>query len=112
MVPSHSHLPYPHLSPQNRLLGLDFCLIRGYAGKEGDKYKLNKAELKDLVMKELPSYISKQTDEASFQRLMNNLDSNRDKEVDFQEYATFLACIAMMCNEDFEDCPDKMPRKM
>uniref|UniRef100_A0A452GS61 Protein S100 n=1 Tax=Gopherus agassizii TaxID=38772 RepID=A0A452GS61_9SAUR len=83
-----------------------------YSGKEGDKFKLNKAELKELVTKELPSYISKQTDEASFQRLMNNLDSNRDKEVDFQEYATFLACVAMMCNEDFQDCPDKMPRKV
>ncbi|KAG6921266.1 protein S100-A4-like [Chelydra serpentina] len=98
--------------PLERALDTMVSTFHKYAGKEGDKYKLNKAELKDLVMKELPSYISKQTDEASFQRLMNNLDSNRDKEVDFQEYATFLACVAMMCNEDFEDCPDKMPRKM
>ncbi|XP_075763948.1 protein S100-A4-like [Pelodiscus sinensis] len=98
--------------PMERALELMVSTFHKYSGKEGDKHKLNKAELKELVTKELPSYISKQTDEASFQRLMKNLDSNRDQEVDFQEYATFLACMAMMCNEDFHDCPDKMPRNM
>ncbi|XP_067395418.1 protein S100-A4-like isoform X4 [Emydura macquarii macquarii] len=98
--------------PLERSLDVMVSTFHKYAGKEGDKYKLNKAELKELLLKELPSYISKQSDEASFQKLMNNLDSNKDKEVDFQEYATFLACVAMMCNEDFQDYPDKMPRKM
>lgn len=42
---------------------------------------------------------------------MSNLDSNKDNEVDFQEYCVFLSCIAMMCNEFFEGCPDKQPRK-
>lgn len=42
---------------------------------------------------------------------MSNLDSNRDSEVDFHEYATFLACMAVMCNDFFQEYPDKMPRK-
>ena len=53
----------------------------------------------------------RQTNEASLQQLMGHLDSNSDSEVDFQEYVTFLACMAMMCNDFFQDCPDKMPRK-
>uniref|UniRef100_A0A9L0I4Q9 Protein S100-A4 n=1 Tax=Equus asinus TaxID=9793 RepID=A0A9L0I4Q9_EQUAS len=53
----------------------------------------------------------KRTDEAAFQKLMSNLDSNKDNEVDFQEYCVFLSCIAMMCNEFFEGFPDKQPRK-
>ncbi|KFO36335.1 Protein S100-A4 [Fukomys damarensis] len=82
-----------------------------YSGKEGDKFKLNKSELKELLTRELPGFLGKRTDEAAFQKLMSNLDSNRDNEVDFQEYCVFLSCIAMMCNEFFEGCPDKQPRK-
>ncbi|XP_061462336.1 protein S100-A4-like [Rhineura floridana] len=81
-----------------------------YSGKEGDKFKLNKAELKELLLKELPGFVGKKKDEASFQRIMSNLDNNKDNEVDFQEYAVFLACVAMMCNDFFQGCPDKMPR--
>lgn len=58
-----------------------------------------------------PVPLQKRTDEAAFQKLMSNLDSNRDNEVDFQEYCIFLSCIAMMCNEFFEGFPDKQPRK-
>ncbi|ELR52979.1 hypothetical protein M91_01302 [Bos mutus] len=55
--------------------------------------------------------LQKRTDETAFQKLMSNLDCNKDNEVDFQEYCVFLSCIAMMCNEFFEGFPDKQPRK-
>lgn len=53
----------------------------------------------------------KKKDESTFQKIMTNLDSNKDNQVDFQEYATFLACIAMACNDFFHGFPDKMPRQ-
>ncbi|NXD87982.1 S10A4 protein, partial [Halcyon senegalensis] len=100
----------PMASPLEHSLAVMVSTFHKYSGKGGDKFKLNKAELKDLLMKELPSFsVSRQTSDASLQQLMSNLDSNSDSEVDFQEYAVFLACMAMMCNDFFQDYPNKMP---
>ncbi|XP_064355234.1 protein S100-A4-like [Dromaius novaehollandiae] len=98
-------------SPLEQALAVMVSTFHKYSGKEGDKYTLSKQELKELLTKELPSFISKQTDEAGFQKLMSSLDSNRDSAVDFHEYAAFLACAAVLCNDFFQGCPDKMPRK-
>ncbi|NXA86001.1 S10A4 protein, partial [Melanocharis versteri] len=100
----------PMASPLEQSLAVMVSTFHKYSGNEGDKYKLSKTELKELLMKELPSF-SKQTSEASLQKLMSNLDCNSDSEVDFQEYVTFLACMAMMCNDFFQDLPDKMPHR-
>ncbi|XP_003475596.2 protein S100-A4 [Cavia porcellus] len=97
--------------PLENALDVMVSTFHKYSGKEGDKFKLNKSELKELLTRELSSFLGKRTDEAAFQKLMSNLDCNRDNEVDFQEYCVFLSCIAMMCNEFFEGCPDKQPRK-
>uniref|UniRef100_A0A8D0GH86 Protein S100 n=1 Tax=Sphenodon punctatus TaxID=8508 RepID=A0A8D0GH86_SPHPU len=96
--------------PLEQALTVMVTSFHKYSGKEGDKYKLSKAELKELLTKEMPNFFSKPADEAAFQKLMSNLDANRDNEVDFQEYATFLA-VSMMCNDFFQGYPDKMPRK-
>uniref|UniRef100_A0A8C6DLV3 Protein S100-A4 n=2 Tax=Moschus TaxID=68410 RepID=A0A8C6DLV3_MOSMO len=97
--------------PLEKALDAMVSTFHKYSGKEGDKFKLNKSELKELLTRELPSFLGKRTDEAAFQKLMSNLDCNKDNEVDFQEYCVFLSCIAMMCNEFFEGFPDKQPRK-
>ncbi|XP_054847558.1 protein S100-A4-like isoform X1 [Eublepharis macularius] len=79
-----------------------------YSGKEGDKYKLNKRELKELLLNELPAFNSKQMDGAEFQKIMSDLDHNKDNEVDFQEFSCFLACVTMGFDEFFKSCP-KLP---
>ncbi|KFO74111.1 Protein S100-A4, partial [Cuculus canorus] len=89
-------------SPLEQALAVMVSTFHKHSGKEGDKYKLSKQELKDLLTKELPSF-SSQISEASLQQLMSHLDNNRDSEVDFQEYVTFVACMAMMCNDFFQD---------
>ncbi|NXY51160.1 S10A4 protein, partial [Ceuthmochares aereus] len=96
--------------PLEQAMAVMVTTFHKYSGKEGDKYKLSKAELKELLNKELPSFGSKQMDEMEFKRLMNDLDHNKDSEVDFKEYVCFLACITMGFNEFFKDCP-RQPRK-
>ncbi|XP_035423289.1 protein S100-A4-like [Cygnus atratus] len=95
--------------PLEQALAVMVTTFHKYSGKEGDKYKLSKAELKELLNRELPSFGSKQMDEGEFRRLVNDLDHDKDSEVDFKEFACFLACVAMGFNEFFKDA--KQPRK-
>ncbi|KFV72181.1 Protein S100-A4, partial [Dryobates pubescens] len=91
----------PMASPLEQCLAVMVSTFHKYSGKEGDKYKLSKQELKELLTKELPSFSVSVGQGGHLQKLMSNLDADSDSEVDFQEYVTFLACMAMMCNDFF-----------
>ncbi|XP_040086491.1 protein S100-A2 isoform X2 [Oryx dammah] len=52
----------------------------------------------------LPSGLEK-VDEEGLKKLMGDLDENSDQQVDFQEYAVFLALITIMCNDFFQGSP-------
>ncbi|XP_021520235.1 protein S100-A4 isoform X2 [Meriones unguiculatus] len=97
--------------PLEQAVAAIVCTFQEYAGRCGDKYKICQSELKELLQKELPTWAPKRTDGAAFQKLMSNLDSNRDNGADLQGYCTFLPCIATTCSEFSEGCPDKCPRK-
>ncbi|XP_034954484.1 protein S100-A4 [Zootoca vivipara] len=92
-------------TPLEKCLATIVATFHKYSGKEGDKYKLNKTEMKELLMNELPAFHGKRMDGAEFQKIMNDLDHNRDQEVDFQEFLCFLACVAMGFDEFFRGCP-------
>ncbi|XP_032938741.1 protein S100-A2-like [Catharus ustulatus] len=98
-------------SPLEQALALMVTTFHKYSAKEGDKFKLSKAELKELLNKELPAFGSKQMDEAELRRLMNDLDHDKDSEVDFKEYVCFLACVTMAFNDFFRDDPSKQHRR-
>ncbi|EHB07773.1 Protein S100-A1 [Heterocephalus glaber] len=57
-----------------------------HSSKEGDKYKLSKKELKELLQTELSGFLDAQKDADAVDKVMKELDENGDGEVDFQEY--------------------------
>uniref|UniRef100_A0A452GS13 Protein S100-A4 n=1 Tax=Gopherus agassizii TaxID=38772 RepID=A0A452GS13_9SAUR len=99
-------------SPLEQALAVLVGTFHKYSSKEGDRYKLSKAEMKELLLTELPSFVGDQVDESGLQKLMGNLDANGDEELDFQEYAVFLALTAELCHEFFRECADERNRKI
>ncbi|CAI9606553.1 unnamed protein product [Staurois parvus] len=72
-----------------------------YSAREGDKHKLCKRELKDLLQNELGEYLEEQKDATSVDKILKELDKNGDGEVDFQEFVTLLDSLTVVCNTVF-----------
>ncbi|XP_072494670.1 protein S100-A3 [Notamacropus eugenii] len=80
-----------------------------YSARSGDKFKLSQCELKELLLKELPTLAPTRLRECDYNTLMSALDTNKDCEVDFTEYVRALACLCIYCHEYFRDCPPNPP---
>ncbi|XP_070822554.1 protein S100-A1 [Chaetodon trifascialis] len=78
-------------------------VFHSYSGKEGDKYKLSKAELKNLLQGELADLLAASKDPMVVDKIMKDLDENQDGEVDFQEFVLLVAALTVACNEFFID---------
>ncbi|XP_029796951.1 protein S100-Z [Suricata suricatta] len=74
-----------------------------YSGKEGDRFKLNKGELKMLLQQELTEFLSCQKDPQLVDKIMQDLDANKDNEVDFNEFVVMVAALTVACNDYFEE---------
>ncbi|TKS84935.1 Protein S100-Z S100 calcium-binding protein Z [Collichthys lucidus] len=74
-----------------------------YSGNDGDKYKLNKGELKELLNSELTDFLTSQKDPMLVEKIMNDLDSNKDNEVDFNEFVVLVAALTVACNDFFQE---------
>ncbi|KAJ8396554.1 hypothetical protein AAFF_G00016200 [Aldrovandia affinis] len=105
-------LDFGCLSPQSlitmptQLEGAMDALIRvfhNYSGNEGDKFKLNKGELKQLLNSELTDFLTSQKDPMLVEKIMNDLDSNKDNEVDFNEFVVLVAALTVACNDFFQE---------
>ncbi|XP_077319989.1 protein S100-A1-like [Lithobates pipiens] len=72
-----------------------------YSAREGDKHKLCKRELKDLLQNELGENLEEQKDAISVDRILKELDENGDGEVDFQEFVILVASLTVACNTFF-----------
>ncbi|XP_063055593.1 S100 calcium binding protein T [Engraulis encrasicolus] len=72
-----------------------------YSGDEGDKYTLSKAELKEMLTTELGSYLGHAKDQDAVEKVMGDLDSNGDGEVDFTEFIILVGALTVACNDFF-----------
>ncbi|XP_032649522.1 protein S100-A1 [Chelonoidis abingdonii] len=76
-------------------------VFHNYSGKEGDKRKLSKKELKELLQTELGCFLETQKDTGTVDGIMQDLDENGDGEVDFKEYVVLVAALTVACNSFF-----------
>lgn len=112
-----------------------------YSGNEGDKYTLSRAELKEMLTAELGNYLGVREeivrktrckvtrvlnrfspsflfsllqnaqDKEAVDRVMGDLDSNNDGEVDFTEFIILVGALTVACNDFFLEFNDKPTKK-
>lgn len=76
-------------------------IFHQYSGKEGDKHKLKKSELKELINTELSHFLEEIKEQEAVDKVMDILDSDGDGECDFQEFVAFVAMVTAACHEFF-----------
>uniref|UniRef100_A0A8C6V2L9 EF-hand domain-containing protein n=1 Tax=Neogobius melanostomus TaxID=47308 RepID=A0A8C6V2L9_9GOBI len=77
-------------------------IIKAFHKYSGHKCKLKKAELKELINKEMSFFfLSKQSinENETLDELFADLDQNGDLEIDFQEFITLIAMVTSACHE-------------
>ncbi|XP_068933935.1 protein S100-A6 [Petaurus breviceps papuanus] len=72
-------------------------IFHKYSSKEGDKNTLSKREMKDLIQHEL--CLGSKMEDGDIAALMDGLDQDKDQEVNFQEFISFLGALAMVYND-------------
>ncbi|XP_039977874.1 ictacalcin-like [Xiphias gladius] len=82
-------------------MGLLINAFDKYSSKEGDKFSLNKAELKELLENEFGELLGKANDKAAVDGIFKDLDTNKDNRVDFREFVSMVCCLTQMCHEYF-----------
>uniref|UniRef100_A0AAV2MCK9 EF-hand domain-containing protein n=1 Tax=Knipowitschia caucasica TaxID=637954 RepID=A0AAV2MCK9_KNICA len=82
-----------------------------YSGNEGDKYTLSRAELKEMLTVELGNYLGNAQDKEAVDKVMGDLDSNNDGEVDFTEFIILVGALTVACNDFFLEYNDKDQKK-
>lgn len=77
-------------------------VFKEYAGKQGDKLKMNKAELKKLLTEQFPG-MEEADDQEQVKELMAGLDIDGDSELDFSEFMIYVTSLTIIMNEFFRD---------
>uniref|UniRef100_A0A8C6S3N0 EF-hand domain-containing protein n=1 Tax=Neogobius melanostomus TaxID=47308 RepID=A0A8C6S3N0_9GOBI len=69
-----------------------------YAGKDGNKDKLSKSEMKELIQAEMAPMLKDSKNPGQVDELFKCMDANGDDQVDFPEFMIALACLACICH--------------
>ncbi|NXJ78405.1 S100P protein, partial [Trogon melanurus] len=90
------------MSQLETAMGMTIAVFDKYSKADGNRRTLNKAELKTLMEKELPNFLSSGKDKDAIDKLFKNLDENGDSQVDFKEFVIFVATLTCLCHQYFE----------
>ncbi|KAJ4948655.1 protein S100-A1 [Gymnodraco acuticeps] len=87
-------------------------VFHSYSGREGDKYKLSKSELKNLLEGEFGDSMKSCKDPQVLEHIMSGLDEDKDGEISFQEFVVLVFELTVTCNEFFQDMKDQGSKKV
>ncbi|XP_056331634.1 protein S100-A10b [Danio aesculapii] len=73
-----------------------------YSGAEGNASTLSRKELKQLMEKELASFLKSQKDPAAVDKIMKDLDANGDGEVNFEEFVSLVVGLSIACEQLYQ----------
>ncbi|ELK36305.1 Protein S100-A12 [Myotis davidii] len=71
-----------------------------YSVRVGDFDTLNKRELKQLITKELANTIKNTKDQATIDKIFQELDADRDGQVTFNEFVALVSKVLMTTHEN------------
>merc|ERR1711931_153662 len=80
-----------------------------YADEDGDTKSLSKKELKKLMETELASFLKTQKDPKTVDKIMKDLDQNKDGKVDFEEFVALVVGLSIACETLYQK--SKKPAK-
>ncbi|GAA6227278.1 protein S100-A1-like [Lates japonicus] len=82
-----------------------------YASKEGKTGTLNRRELRELMENELSNFLKSQKDPAAVDKIMKDLDTNGDGQVDFEEFVSLVVGLSIACEQCYQMHMKKMGKK-
>ncbi|XP_060537924.1 protein S100-A1-like [Pantherophis guttatus] len=84
-----------------RAMEIIINVFHQYSSKGGDKDKLSKKELKELLQKELGLETQKYPE--GVDKIMRDLDQNGDGQVSFQEFVNLAVTVLITRNPSFSE---------
>ncbi|XP_034016863.1 protein S100-A1-like [Thalassophryne amazonica] len=82
-----------------------------YASKEGSSDTLSRKEFQELLRNELSGFLQAQKDPAAVDKIMKDLDTNSDNQVDFEEFVALVAGLSVACQQCYQMCVKKTGKK-
>ncbi|NXT84306.1 S100P protein, partial [Zapornia atra] len=90
------------MSQLETAMGMIIAVFDKYAKTDGNCQALAKAELRTLLEKELPNFLSSGKHKDAIDKVFKKLDENDDSQVDFNEFVIFVAALTSCCHKYFE----------
>ncbi|XP_011375997.1 protein S100-A11 isoform X2 [Pteropus vampyrus] len=75
------------------------AVFQKYAGRDGNRNSLSKTEFLTFMNTELAAFTKNQKDPGVLDRMMKKLDTNRDGQLDFQEFLNLIGGLAVACHD-------------
>ncbi|XP_077362694.1 protein S100-A10a isoform X1 [Festucalex cinctus] len=73
-----------------------------YASRDGRTGTLNRRELRLLMENELSNFLRCQKDPAAVDKIMKDLDTNGDGQVDFEEFVSLVVGLSIACERCYQ----------